>query len=1071
MATLSSGDRTVTVNSFETGYMTGLPTSGDYNAIAVGDVNGDGDLDMAVSTDDYGSAGTTGLYVYTGSGTGTWTGASSGLPTADSWGGLALGDADGDGRMELYAGNEGWGSSGGSIKGLGAWEYNSGTWSTTGISSPVTSGTVNDVKLLNFTKDGSLDLAISYSRSQSGILVYYGSGSSPITWTSNSAGLPTSGEWTGVGIGDMNNDGLPDLASGSYSNSGIKFFTQNSAGNGWTDRTSSLPSGYTSGNVDGMEIGDADGDGNGDLLFSSSNGGLKLLLGNGGGTGGTSFTWTDVSSSLPSVLRSSRFFQFLLRDWDGDGDMDLLAPKQSSGLHIFLGNGSIAHGTSFGFTEITGKGLPTNGVYIGSAFIDFDGDGMDDIAGASWGSGVKVYRSNVTIVDEANTPPVPVATGGGDLVLGGIVQLNGTGSTDEEDAPGGDTTGTVLKYNWNLTLKPSGSALTDASFSPSDSSAAVTLTPDRPGRYEVTLSVRDTRNKPSEKAREAKISFNATNAAPIADAGEDIDASTGTWVYLNGSGSYDPDGHDLVLDWNVTSYPGGSLIRDGSFHPSDKVDRPGFVPDRAGTYVISLSVRDEFGTWSLVEDEVLIRAQKPNEAPIADAGPDINTFIDSTVILDGSRSRDLDGEVVSYNWTCVTHTVTIENGTSMMASFVPEEPSTYIIRLIVEDDNGTLSEPYTLRVRVFLPWENLPPVAYAGYDATYDQGETVMLDGSGSYDIDGTVEGWEWNCTSQPDLAINGSDTASAWFVAEQAGTYNITLRVQDNRSEWSDPDQVVITVLAIVVNQAPVADAGEDMVTDEGLLVTFDGSGSYDPDGAIDLYIWNCTSHEAVLSDGGTPHPYFVPEEPGVYTFTLVVIDNEGARSDEDEVVLTVSEVEDPPVDTNVTPRIGPVLYDDSTVVMGAVVRLSGPGGTFQVNTDIQGHAEFLQGIPPGTYTLNITKGAHESMQIEGVVINGTGAVIYPGGTLPRLARYIPDTIDDPDENGEAQFPWAILIVVAIAMIVLGAVIVVAIALASKKGRVESEDDDICPECGSGMEFRKDFNTYFCPDCGGAEE
>jgi len=34
--------KTVTINSFETGYMKGLPSSGDYDAIAVGVVDGHG---------------------------------------------------------------------------------------------------------------------------------------------------------------------------------------------------------------------------------------------------------------------------------------------------------------------------------------------------------------------------------------------------------------------------------------------------------------------------------------------------------------------------------------------------------------------------------------------------------------------------------------------------------------------------------------------------------------------------------------------------------------------------------------------------------------------------------------------------------------------------------------------------------------------------------------------------------------------------------------------------------------------------------------------------------------------
>ena len=49
------------------------------------------------------------------------------------------------------------------------------------------------------------------------------------------------------------------------------------------------------------------------------------------------------------------------------------------------------------------------------------------------------------------------------------------------------------------------------------------------------------------------------------------------------------------------------------------------------------------------------------------------------------------------------------------------------------------------------PPANQPPSADAGADQTVDAGDTVMLDGSGSSDPDGTVAGYQWMQSAGPD--------------------------------------------------------------------------------------------------------------------------------------------------------------------------------------------------------------------------------------------------------------------------------------------------------------------------------
>ena len=86
---------------------------------------------------------------------------------------------------------------------------------------------------------------------------------------------------------------------------------------------------------------------------------------------------------------------------------------------------------------------------------------------------------------------------------------------------------------------------------------------------------------------------------------------------------------------------------------------------------------------------------------------------------------------------------------------------------------------------------------------------------------------------------------------------------------------------------QPPVADAGPDQSVNVGSTVTFDGSGSYDPDGTISSYDWDFgdgSPHENVVT---TTHSYV---SSGTYTVTLTVTDNSGAN-DTDTAIVTVNE------------------------------------------------------------------------------------------------------------------------------------------------------------------------------------
>jgi len=886
-----------TLNDFETGVSEGLPSDGDYNAIAIGNFNGDDHVDMAFGGEDYSSADTTGLYAYAGNGEGSWTSISNGLPTQDSWGGTAFGDADGDGKMELYAGNEGWGSDSGAIKGVGAWEYSGGSWSTSGISSPHPTKTVNDLRLLDFTKGPGLDIALTTSTGgDGGVRVYYGSGSDPISWTDNSVGLPTSGEYAGIDVRDFNDDDLKDIATVGYGAGGLHIYTQNDGGNGWTDHSSTLPSDAKSGAMLGVVIGDVNNDESMDIIYTHRDKGMRLILGNDGGSpGGSAFVWVERTDGLPSSASSGRFSQIQLADIDKDGDLDLLGAKANSGLRLYLGNGSEEPGDHVAFTEVTNKGLPTSGTFYGSNYLDLDDDGDLDVSGATWGNGVQVYGTNL---DSGNQKPVADAGDYQEVYTGDPVTLDGSGSSDPED-------GDDLDYEWTVEAgNPEEVTLSDNHVVDPGFTA-----PDTPGDYEFTLRVKDTQDTWSDPDT---VTVRVLNRAPVADAGEDQDAYTDDSVTLDGSNSSDPeDGDELDYEWTVDAgNPEEITLSD------DQVVNPGFTaPQTHGDYKFTLRVKDSQDQWS-DPDEVVVHVL--NLPPVADAGVDLTRTVDELVTLNGSRSEDTDGTIEHYNWSCTSHSITLDSADSASPSFTPEEEGTFVFTLGVQDNDGVWSNAEdTVNVTVVPKGVNLVPSGDAGPDQEIVQGAIAILNGSGSEDPDGEIISWEWNCTSHDDISLENPNSSAPSFVPKIVGTYTFALRVKDSNETWSSKDYVNITVMP--PPEPPVADAGEDFTVEAGTLATLDGSGSSDPDGFVVEYDWTCTSHTVVLDDsGGQASPSFTPDEEGIYVFTLAVKDNDGLWSENEAVVnvtVTPAKENSAPVVELIYPSGGENLSGDVTI------------------------------------------------------------------------------------------------------------------------------------------------------------
>jgi len=177
------------------------------------------------------------------------------------------------------------------------------------------------------------------------------------------------------------------------------------------------------------------------------------------------------------------------------------------------------------------------------------------------------------------------------------------------------------------------------------------------------------------------------------------------------------------------------------------------------------------------------------------------------------------------------------------------------------------------------PTPNKAPIAIAGADQTLSDSdgngtELVTLDGSGSYDPDGSIVSYEWQ-TDNTTIA-----TSSITSTVESVGTHIYTLTVTDNEGLQAS-SSVSVTIVA---NQAPTANAGANQSAFVDTEVSFDASGSSD-DGSIVSYDWDFG--DGITGSGANPAHTYVSE--GVFTVTLTVTDNTNL-TDTDTATITNS-------------------------------------------------------------------------------------------------------------------------------------------------------------------------------------
>ncbi|NND59511.1 MAG: hypothetical protein HKN49_04510, partial [Gammaproteobacteria bacterium] len=269
-----------------------------------------------------------------------------------------------------------------------------------------------------------------------------------------------------------------------------------------------------------------------------------------------------------------------------------------------------------------------------------------------------------------------------------------------------------------------------------------------------------------------------------------------------------------------------------------------------------------------------------NHRPVADAGVGQTASIGDVIRLDASGSTDRDGDRLSFSWRLTSPRgshAELNYTSAPRPTFRIDMLGEYIAELIVFDGRD-----YSVADTVRVSTRNSAPIADAGPDLTSPVGETVLLDGAASVDVDNDSLSYQWRLVSTPSgsrTALSATRAVGTSLSLDLPGVYIAELTVSDG-NQSSTPDTVRIST----GNSFPHAYAGIDRRIVAGQRIRLDASGSPDADNDALSFSWHLlhapAGSKAGLLQSATPAPVLVTDVAGDYLLQVAIDDGRSGVS-----------------------------------------------------------------------------------------------------------------------------------------------------------------------------------------------
>ena len=336
---------------------------------------------------------------------------------------LATGDLDGDGDTDLAVGADYYSTWTGRVYIF----YNDGSYSTgAGSADVIITGSASSklgfsLATGDLNADGTIDLAVGGA---SDAYIFYNDGFYPAS--ASSADVIITGEVSSnfgysLATGDLNADGTTDLAVGAYnynSNQGRAYIFYNDGSIPTTAAAAdAIITGETGGRLgNSLATADLDADGDTDIVVGgygyNSYQGRAYIFYNGNIT-----TESAADADVIITGNASSFFSWALTtgDLDADGDADLIAGESISTAHvyIFYNDGAYPTGAASADVTITGEA----GSYIGASLAtgDLNADGAIDLVAGDMNYGSSKGRVYIFYNDGS----IPTTAATADVIITG----------------------------------------------------------------------------------------------------------------------------------------------------------------------------------------------------------------------------------------------------------------------------------------------------------------------------------------------------------------------------------------------------------------------------------------------------------------------------------------------------------------------------------------------------------------------------------------------------------------------------------------------------------------------------
>ena len=379
--------------------------------ISIGDLDGDGKLDMAITDD---ASNKVSVYRNTSTSGSVSFATKVDFEAGGGTTGILLGDLDGDGKLDIFVTN--WGSNRMSV-------YRNtsevGSLTTASFASSVVFGNGNSpyrVSLGDLDGDGKLDMAITDNAANKVSVFRNISTSGSITTSSfaTKVDFVTGSSPKGITLGDLDGDGKLDIAVTNSSSSTISVFRNTSTSGSLTTSSFEAKVDFTTlTNPLGISLGDLDGDGKLDIAVAN-NGSAKMSVYKNTSTSG-SLTTSSFASKVDFATGTTPQ-EILLGDIDGNGKLDIAVANFNSNTVSVLRNIGIPPPTIISFTPTTSGA----GATVTITGTNFTGATAVTIGGTNATSFTVVSATSITaVVGSGATGTISLTTPGGTVTSSG----------------------------------------------------------------------------------------------------------------------------------------------------------------------------------------------------------------------------------------------------------------------------------------------------------------------------------------------------------------------------------------------------------------------------------------------------------------------------------------------------------------------------------------------------------------------------------------------------------------------------------------------------------------------------